>query len=125
MQVSTFAINYKGHPFKDSLLENRKLLYCLLAPLAITLLAATEIVPGFNWLFELVEFPSIAVRGPRPPVRMTDVKFGTVPRKDARDYSARFWRKLFVGADHRLRCGRHPLSWWGREGMNQRVTHFD
>ena len=62
MQVSTFAINYKGHPFKDSLMENRKLLYCLLTPLAIVLLAATEIVPGFNWLFELVEFPSLVVR---------------------------------------------------------------
>ena len=62
MQVSTFAINYKGHPFKDSLLENRKLLYCLLTPLVIVLLAATELVPGFNWLFELVAFPSIAVR---------------------------------------------------------------
>ncbi|CAG8712951.1 24317_t:CDS:10, partial [Gigaspora margarita] len=42
MQVSTFAINYQGHPFRESLKENTTLYYGLLSVGAIALSGATE-----------------------------------------------------------------------------------
>jgi len=62
MQVSTFAVNYKGRPFKQSLWEHRMLLYTLTAPGLLVLLAATEMVPPLNRLIECVEFPSDSFR---------------------------------------------------------------
>jgi cation-transporting ATPase 13A1 len=61
MQISTFAINYKGHPFKESLLEHRPLLYCLVAPALVVLLCAAETVPAFNAYMECVPFPDPVV----------------------------------------------------------------
>jgi len=57
-QVSTFAINYRGHPFMQSLRENKGLLYCLSAVGGLTLLCASEIMPDFNESFEIVPFPN-------------------------------------------------------------------
>ncbi|XP_066563871.1 endoplasmic reticulum transmembrane helix translocase [Amia ocellicauda] len=58
MQMATFAINYKGHPFMESLWENRPLLWSLvLSGLAIAgLLSGSS--PDFNQQFALVDIPS-------------------------------------------------------------------
>lgn len=57
LQVSTFAVNYKGHPFMESLRENRLLLYSILTSSTIVLCLALGIVPDLLQTFEIIEFP--------------------------------------------------------------------
>ncbi|CAG8522745.1 9987_t:CDS:10 [Ambispora gerdemannii] len=57
MQVSTFAINYQGHPFRESLRENTFLYYGLLGVGAIAIAGATEFVPELNSWLSLVPQP--------------------------------------------------------------------
>ncbi|KAF9340586.1 hypothetical protein BGZ91_001256 [Linnemannia elongata] len=57
MQVSTFAINYKGHPFRESLRENTYLYRGLLAVAGVAIAGATEFMPEFNEWLQLVPFP--------------------------------------------------------------------
>ncbi|CAG8739180.1 18402_t:CDS:2, partial [Acaulospora morrowiae] len=54
MQVSTFAINYQGHPFRESLKENTALYYGLLSVGSVALCGATEFVPEMNSILKLV-----------------------------------------------------------------------
>ncbi|CAG8492646.1 78_t:CDS:2 [Paraglomus brasilianum] len=54
MQVATFAINYQGHPFRESLQENKTLYYGLLSVGGIALSGATEFVPEVNSALQLV-----------------------------------------------------------------------
>uniref|UniRef100_A0A3B3SYM8 ATPase 13A1 n=1 Tax=Paramormyrops kingsleyae TaxID=1676925 RepID=A0A3B3SYM8_9TELE len=58
MQMATFAINYKGHPFMESLTENRPLLWSIaVSGLAIVgLLSGSS--PEFNEQFALVDIPT-------------------------------------------------------------------
>ncbi|CAN7975117.1 unnamed protein product, partial [Ixodes persulcatus] len=57
LQVSTFAINYRGYPFMESLTENRPLLYSLLiSGLSVVSLVA-GIMPDVARQFEIVHFP--------------------------------------------------------------------
>ncbi|CAG8770423.1 13316_t:CDS:2, partial [Ambispora leptoticha] len=57
MQVSTFAINYQGHPFRESLQENTVLYYGLVGVGTIALAGATEFVPEMNSMLSLVPQP--------------------------------------------------------------------
>ncbi|CAG8477163.1 1644_t:CDS:10 [Funneliformis mosseae] len=54
MQVSTFAINFQGHPFRESLRENKALFYGLVSVAGIAFAGALEIVPEINSLLQLV-----------------------------------------------------------------------
>lgn len=57
MQMATFAINYKGHPFMESLRENKPLLWSIvISGLAIVGLL-TGSSPEFNQQFGLVDIP--------------------------------------------------------------------
>jgi len=58
MQVSTFATNYVGHPYMESLRDNKTLIRCLVACELVAFVAAMELVPIFNENFELVKFPA-------------------------------------------------------------------
>eukprot|EP00011_Vannellida_sp_DIVA3-517-6-12_P012844 CAMPEP_0114609380 /NCGR_PEP_ID=MMETSP0168-20121206/3060_1 /TAXON_ID=95228 ORGANISM="Vannella sp., Strain DIVA3 517/6/12" /NCGR_SAMPLE_ID=MMETSP0168 /ASSEMBLY_ACC=CAM_ASM_000044 /LENGTH=1171 /DNA_ID=CAMNT_0001820299 /DNA_START=63 /DNA_END=3576 /DNA_ORIENTATION=- len=76
MQVSTFAVNYRGRPFMESLWENKPLRMCLCAVGAVTVLAALQVSPAFTEMLELVEFA--------PEVRNTIVAYMVV------DFSAAY-----------------------------------
>ncbi|KYQ92744.1 putative cation-transporting ATPase [Tieghemostelium lacteum] len=57
MQIATFAVNYKGHPFMQSLRENKPLLYVLSSIWGLCILLSMEAIPYLNETFELVPFP--------------------------------------------------------------------
>nr|CAG4643700.1 EOG090X00J5 [Lepidurus arcticus] len=57
LQVCTIAINYRGHPFMESLIENKALFYSLIGTSAAILALALGIVPEFAAEFSIVEFP--------------------------------------------------------------------
>ncbi|XP_058803201.1 endoplasmic reticulum transmembrane helix translocase [Phymastichus coffea] len=58
LQVSTFAVNYRGQPFMESLWENKLLLYSLASSTAAIFALALGIVPDIAQQFEIVDFPS-------------------------------------------------------------------
>ncbi|VDN02745.1 unnamed protein product [Thelazia callipaeda] len=57
LQVATFAVNYRGRPFMESLLENRSMLYSLLVSGSAVFVLASGIFPELTEKFELVELP--------------------------------------------------------------------
>lgn len=58
IQISTFAINYRGHPYMESLLQNKSLLYSLIGNAAVILGLACGFLPELAEQFEIVDFPS-------------------------------------------------------------------
>lgn len=57
LQVSTFAVNYKGHPFMESLRENRLLLYSILASSGVVMCLALNLIPDVQDMFQIIDFP--------------------------------------------------------------------
>ena len=57
MQVSTFAINYQGPPFRESILENGGLKKSLVFVGSLALVSAAEICPDMNEFMQIVPFP--------------------------------------------------------------------
>ncbi|KAI8357368.1 cation transporting ATPase [Choanephora cucurbitarum] len=57
MQVSTFAINYQGYPFRERIQDNKALYYGLMSVGGIALAGATELWPEVNDQLKLVRFP--------------------------------------------------------------------
>jgi len=62
ISVSNFLANYRGHPFMQSLTDNKPLLYALMAVAFVVFFCASESSRDFNELLELVPFPSIKFR---------------------------------------------------------------
>jgi len=58
MQLSTFATNYVGNPYMESLTENKSLFRCLVGCAIVAFIAAAELVPPFNSFIQLVPFPA-------------------------------------------------------------------
>ncbi|GAB1731658.1 hypothetical protein NU195Hw_g4144t1 [Hortaea werneckii] len=55
-QISTFAINYQGRPFRESIRENKGMFYGIVLVTAVAFSCATESVPEINEQLKLVPF---------------------------------------------------------------------
>lgn len=55
-QVSTFAINYQGRPFRESIRENRGMYWGLIACSFVAFAGSTEFIPELNTQLKLVPF---------------------------------------------------------------------
>lgn len=54
VQLTTFAVNYIGHPFNTSLDENRGMALALRSGAVGFVLACLNIIPGTDWALSLV-----------------------------------------------------------------------
>ena len=57
VQVTTFAVNYVGHPFTQSIKENKGLWLSVMYPSAFLFLLATGATPWLGDWFQLVVIP--------------------------------------------------------------------
>ncbi|CAK7270621.1 putative cation-transporting ATPase 1 [Sporothrix epigloea] len=57
-QISTFAVNYQGRPFRESLTENRGMFYGIVGVTGIAFACSTEFIPELNEQMRLVPFSS-------------------------------------------------------------------
>ncbi|KAI1079244.1 hypothetical protein F5B20DRAFT_544165 [Whalleya microplaca] len=55
-QISTFAVNYQGRPFRESLSENRGMFWGIVGVTAIAFSCSTEFIPELNEQMKLVKF---------------------------------------------------------------------
>ena len=55
-QISTFAINYQGRPFRESIRENRGMFWGLVLVSGVAFSCSTEFIPEINTKLRLVEF---------------------------------------------------------------------
>lgn len=55
-QISTFAVNYQGRPFRESLSENKGMYYGIIGVTAIAFSCSTEFIPEINEKMSLVKF---------------------------------------------------------------------
>ncbi|EOD52762.1 Cation-transporting ATPAse 4 [Neofusicoccum parvum] len=55
-QISTFAINYQGRPFRESIRENKGMYYGLVGVAFVAFSCATEFIPEINEKLRLVPF---------------------------------------------------------------------
>ncbi|ODV96459.1 hypothetical protein PACTADRAFT_33629 [Pachysolen tannophilus NRRL Y-2460] len=53
-QVSTFAVNYQGLPFRESIMDNKGMYYGLTSVAALAFAGSTEFMPGLNEAMKLV-----------------------------------------------------------------------
>ncbi|KAJ4474435.1 cation-transporting ATPase [Lentinula aciculospora] len=58
-QVSTFAINFQGRPFREGIRENSALFYGLVGASAVAFSGATDFLPEINRWLQIVEMESI------------------------------------------------------------------
>lgn len=61
-QVSVFAVNLKGPPFMNGILENRALLYSLGTTFMLVFCCASETIPQLNKYLKLQPFPDLKFR---------------------------------------------------------------
>ncbi|KAK2987746.1 hypothetical protein RJ640_016341 [Escallonia rubra] len=58
IQVATFAVNYMGHPFNQSISENKPFLYALLAAVGFFTVITSDLFRDLNDWLKLVPMPS-------------------------------------------------------------------
>lgn len=55
-QISTFAVNYQGRPFREALSENRGMFWGIIGVTGIAFSCSTEFIPEINEQMKLVKF---------------------------------------------------------------------
>lgn len=55
-QISTFAVNYQGRPFRESLSENKGMYYGIVGVTALAFACSMELIPEINEQMKLVPF---------------------------------------------------------------------
>lgn len=55
-QISTFAINYQGRPFRESIRENKGMYWGIVIVTGVAFSCATEFIPEINEQLKLVKF---------------------------------------------------------------------
>lgn len=55
-QISTFAVNYQGRPFRESLSENRGMFWGIIGVTGIAFSCSTKFIPELNEQMKLVDF---------------------------------------------------------------------
>lgn len=88
-QVNTFAANYTGHPFMQSLGENRPMCYLVLACYATLLVSASGLAPSLESWLQLAPLPG-GFRGPLLAVLASDTALVFAVEYGTRWYSRRF-----------------------------------
>ncbi|CAK9168757.1 unnamed protein product [Ilex paraguariensis] len=58
IQVATFAVNYMGHPFNQSILENKPFLYALLAVIGFFTVVTSDLFRNLNDWLKMVSLPT-------------------------------------------------------------------
>lgn len=56
-EISTYAVNYQGRPFRESLSENKGMYYGVIGCMGLAFAGATEIFPELNEMLQLVPIP--------------------------------------------------------------------
>jgi cation-transporting ATPase 13A1 len=57
LQVATFAVNYMGHPFNQSISENKPFLYALLGAVGFFTVITSDLFRNLNDWLKLVPLP--------------------------------------------------------------------
>jgi manganese-transporting P-type ATPase len=58
MSATTFAVNYRGEPFMQSIRQNKPMFYALVVLVIMVFYLASEADPDLNEYLEIVKFPS-------------------------------------------------------------------
>lgn len=58
MQLFVFLVNYQGHPFMQSIKENKLLYYGFIASFTFMFMLSWEIIPPLNRMMDLVALPN-------------------------------------------------------------------
>lgn len=58
-EICTFAVNYQGRPFRESISENKGMYYGIIGCLALAFCCATEFFPELNQALHLVPMPDL------------------------------------------------------------------
>ena len=58
MQINNFVVNYRGHPFTQSIKDNKPLWYSVMVAYGVLFIAATEILEPLNDILQLAPLPA-------------------------------------------------------------------
>ncbi|CAG7836288.1 unnamed protein product [Allacma fusca] len=58
LQITTFAVNYRGHPFMESITQNKPFFYSMIFSGTAVVVITLGVMPDLNAQFEIVDIPT-------------------------------------------------------------------